>query len=406
MEKEVIALDAQIVKDSVRRRDANGYLHVETSRLTADQVAPYYGRDIPNARENGLDLDRIYYAWRAPEELNRALSSFNGVPLLIKHKFDSAENPNTDLRVGTVGTSAKWEPPFITNALSVWNEEAIQAIEDGSLRDLSCGYRYVPDFTPGKTPDGVEYDFVMRDIKCNHVALVADGRAKGCYVEDQLPEEMKNMTEENKVEDNDTTEGEGATDNADAIKNILAEAGIQLDPEKLDALAQAILAAMSTGDNDVAEDNDEGASDNDEGASDNDGEGASDEDGETSDSDEGAQDEEGEASDSDEPSEGAQDAALIAKTVKRELRALYSAADAVKGTVGAVNPLAYDSADAIYLDALKQMKYPRKVKASEAKAVFYALQSVKSLGAQGAMDSNIKPKREGNASAFLSKFLK
>lgn len=125
MEKEVIALDAQIVKDSVRRRDANGYLHVETSRLTADQVAPYYGREIPNAQEHGLDLDRIYYAWRAPEELERALSSFNGVPLLIRHKFDSADNPLKDERVGTVGTSAKWEPPFVTNALSVWDENEI-----------------------------------------------------------------------------------------------------------------------------------------------------------------------------------------------------------------------------------------------------------------------------------------
>lgn len=395
MEKEVIALDAQIVKDSVRRRDANGYLHVEMSRLTADQVAPYYGREIPNAKEHGLDPDRIYYAWRAPEELQRALSSFNGVPLLIEHKFDSANQPNTTLRVGTVGTSAKWEAPFVTNALSVWNEEAIQAIEDGSLRDLSCGYRYVPDFTPGKTPDGVEYDFVMRNIECNHVALVADGRAKGCYVEDSQPEGMKDMTEENMVADSDTTEG--ATDNADAIKNVLVEAGIQLEPEKLDALAQALLAAMSTSDSDAEDSDDES---NEDGASDNEGE-TSEGEGTASDADEEAQDEDAE----EKASEGAQDAAIVAKTVRRELRALYGAADAVKCAIGTVNPLAYDSASAIYMDALKQMGYARKVKPNEAKAVFHALQSVKN-DAKGAMDSNIKQAPQSNGTAFLNKFMK
>lgn len=403
MEKEVIALDAQIVKDSVRRRDANGYLHVEMSRLTADQVAPYYGREIPNAKQHGLDLDRIYYGWRAPEELQRALSSFNGVPLLIEHKFDSANQPNTALRVGTVGTSAKWEAPFVTNALSVWNEEAIKAIEDGSLRDLSCGYRYIPDFTPGKTPDGVEYDFVMRNIECNHVALVADGRAKGCYVEDSLPEGMKNMTEENKVVDNDTTAG--ATDNADAVKNVLAQAGIQLEPEKLDALVQALLSALtsSTGDSDPVDqggedDSGEGAPVKEDGAADSDGElsckeepGAQDED----------KDEEGESK----SAEGAQDADIVVKTVRREIRALYNAANDVKGEIGGIEPLAYDSASAIYMDALKQMGYARKVKPNEAKAVFHALQSVKN-DAKGAMDSNIKKAPQSNGTAFLNKFLK
>ena len=140
MEKlDLLALDAQIVAESVRKRDKNNYLQVATSRLTQEQVAPYYGREIPHWKEKGLDPERIYYGYRAPEELEKAVGTFNGIPLLIQHKFDSAEKPNTELRVGTVGTSAKWEAPYITNALSVWNEDAIQAIEDGSLRGLACG---------------------------------------------------------------------------------------------------------------------------------------------------------------------------------------------------------------------------------------------------------------------------
>ena len=70
MEKlDLLALDAQIVAESVRKRDKNNYLQVATSRLTREQVAPYYGREIPHWKEKGLDPERIYYGSRAPEEL-------------------------------------------------------------------------------------------------------------------------------------------------------------------------------------------------------------------------------------------------------------------------------------------------------------------------------------------------
>lgn len=394
MAKEVIALDAEIVRESVRERDRNGFLKVRTSCLTRDQVAPYYGREIPLWQELGLDPEKIYYGWRHPDELRAALPTFNGVPLLIEHKFDSAVNPNTELRVGTVGTSAAWEPPYITNALSVWDEKAIEAIENGSLRDLSCGYRYEPDFTPGKTPDGVEYDFVMRKIACNHVALVRDGRADGCYVEDALPEGMQ-MTEENK----------GACDDfSEAVKTAVGEVAGDLPPEKIAAIVAAIAkvfaaskaAAPAAEATPAAEGTDEDVdAPPAPAAEDEDGVAEPEQKAEDEDETEGASDED------DETPEGASDAAL--KVLKEDLKARYKAAADVKAIIGDVQPLAYDSANDIYLSAIREMGYRKPVNRSAARVVFDALRSIRAVSAspKGAQDSAI----DNGGEDFLNKYL-
>lgn len=394
MEKlDLLALDAQIVAESVRKRDKNNYLQVATSRLTQEQVAPYYGREIPHWKEKGLDPERIYYGYRAPEELEKAVSTFNGIPLLIQHKFDSAEKPNTELRVGMVGTSAKWEAPYITNAISVWNEDAIQAIEDGSLRDLSCGYRYDPDFTPGKTLDGVAYDFVMRNIACNHVALVRDGRAPDCYVEDSLPQGMTKMDDKNKVS--------GACDDfTEFARKVIESANVGLDPEKIDALVRAFAEAHAQFEQSKA---DQAKQDVDGTVSDSD-----------TDTTEPAQTDEPKqaepaaqdadttepADDKKDDAQGAQDAAIIARTVRSQIKAQYQAAADVKDAIGAVEPMAFDSADDIYMHAIRQMGFKEKIEPSAARSVFLALRSVKKKSPDGAQDSNPV------SHSFLNKFFK
>lgn len=389
MDKELLALDEKVVMESARTRDKNGFLQVKTSNLTRAHVAPYYGREIPGWEERQLDPDRIYYGWRNPDELKAALSTFNGVPLLIEHKFDSAEHPNKELRVGTVGTSAKWEPPYITNALSVWDEKAISAIEDGTLRDLSCGYRYKPDFTPGETPDGLAYDFVMRELACNHVALVHEGRAPYCYVSDEKPRGIT-MSEETKVD--------GACDDfTEFARKTIDESGVELTPEQKDALVRAFAESHAKFEESKA---DEAVQET---------EGTRDEEPAKPEGTEGAEDadepkDEGKAEDEDageEKSEGgAMDAAMIAKTVRGQLSAQYRAATDVKSVLGNVDPMAYDSADAIYLDAVKAMGV-KNVPADAAKHVFAALQSVKTAVPSGAMDS--APKSDED---FLKQFIR
>lgn len=161
---------------SQRETDENGFLHVGASHITKATVNPYYGREIPGWQEAGLDPETVYYGLRDPEELQASLETWAGLPLHIEHHIDSAEEPQKLTRVGAVGTGAAWNPPYVDAPLTVWDQTAIEAVKNGSFRELSCAYRYDPDFTPGEY-EGIPYDFVMRNIRGNHVALVKEGRA-------------------------------------------------------------------------------------------------------------------------------------------------------------------------------------------------------------------------------------
>lgn len=179
---------------SARDYDADGRLHVKDSNLTKANVCPYFGREIPGYEKLGLDPDRKYMLLRDPDELKKAVDTANGLPLLDKHQPTSADDHPKERTVGATGTRARWESPYIKNDLSVWPEYATQAVEDGSQRELSAGYAYTPDMTPG-TYQGVPYDGVMRDIKFNHIALVVEGRAgKDVSVADAMPSAWSRFT--------------------------------------------------------------------------------------------------------------------------------------------------------------------------------------------------------------------
>ncbi len=186
-----VAFDAA---PSQRTTDENGFLHVGASHITKAAVNPYYGREVPGWQEAGLDPEAVYYGLRDPEELQASLETWAGLPLHIEHHIDSAEEPQKLTRVGAVGTGAVWNPPYVDAPLTVWDRAAIDAIEDGSFRELSCAYRYDPDFTPGSY-EGIPYDFIMRNIRGNHVALVEEGRAgPDVVVADSHPTSTKKGT--------------------------------------------------------------------------------------------------------------------------------------------------------------------------------------------------------------------
>lgn len=229
--------------DSVRTVDDNGYLHVGISNITKEQVAPYLGSEIPGFEKLGLKPDEIYNVYRPASELSKpaTVESLNGIPVLLKHAEDSAEAPASN-RVGSTGTNAKWEPPYLTNSLHIQDADAIRRINDGTMREISMGYFYTPVLKHGEF-EGEPYDIVMTDISCNHVALVEEGRAgHDVSVKDSaltLPagggKEEPKTSSELKQENDDMNEKEKALAE---ILEIVAGAGI--DPEafkqKLDAV--------------------------------------------------------------------------------------------------------------------------------------------------------------------------
>lgn len=168
----LIALD----RASVRRVDVDGHLHVERANISKANVCPYYGREIPNWQALGLDGGKVYKLLRDPDELARAASTFAGKPLLDEHNptVASDRHPHGQV-VGSIGTDVVFDGTYLTAPLSVWDGDSIARIEDNSQRQLSPGYRYRADMTPG-TYQGIAYDGKMCDIVGNHLALVREGR--------------------------------------------------------------------------------------------------------------------------------------------------------------------------------------------------------------------------------------
>lgn len=180
---------------SVRTFDGNGRLQVKVSNISKANVCPYFGREIPGADKLGLDPEKIYRLWRHPDELKKAVATFNNIPLLSIHTPDFPGDPPHESRVGVTHSNAAFDGTYLTNGLSVWDNSAIAGIETEEQEELSSSYQYVADMTPGTTPNGEVYDGIMREIIGNHVALVETGRAgSDVLVADSLPPELKHMS--------------------------------------------------------------------------------------------------------------------------------------------------------------------------------------------------------------------
>ena len=167
-----LALD----RASVRSFDEYGHLTVSTTPISKAMVCGYRGNEIPGWQALGLDRNRIYRMFRPPEELAKAASSFDGKPLLLVHRPVTAADHADGLVVGAIGSGVTFKPPYLMAPLSVWTQDAIDLIESGEQKQLSAGYGYDPDMTPG-TYQGAAFDGVMRNLRGNHVALVEVGRA-------------------------------------------------------------------------------------------------------------------------------------------------------------------------------------------------------------------------------------
>ncbi len=172
---------------SVRRNDADGHLFVGSSVISAAQVNPYYGREIPGYAQLGLDPNRQYMLLRDPAALEAAVPGLHGKPLLIKHRAQTSKDYDPDVTVGAV-MNPRWVAPNIEAELEVWHPDGVKAIESGQKTDLSAGYRYTPIMEPG-TYNGQPYDGRMTDIQFNHVAIVEIGRVDGAVVGDEQPEQ-------------------------------------------------------------------------------------------------------------------------------------------------------------------------------------------------------------------------
>jgi ADP-ribose pyrophosphatase YjhB (NUDIX family) len=173
------ALQIAMDRDSIREKTRDGRLIVKRTHISKANVCPYRGKEIPGWEALGLDPNAVYNLLRDPDELRKAAPTLNGVQLLIKHipvNANGADSHRPMETVGSVGSDAEFDGEYLDNSLYVNAKHGIEAIENNTQRELSAGYHYKPDMTPGNFR-GTAFDGVMRDIVFNHVALVEDGRA-------------------------------------------------------------------------------------------------------------------------------------------------------------------------------------------------------------------------------------
>ena len=250
--------------ETARTFDENGYLHVSTSNITKEQVVPYVGDTIPGWQELGLKPKAIYQIYRPAAEIEKAVDTFNGLPLSLDHWEMDAANMPKDKIVGSLGTDAAFDAPYLTNSLTVTDADAIKRIENGEFRDLSAGYLCDVVMQDGIF-NGKHYDGKMQNIRGNHVALVREGRAghdvrvadsameggenmgnawKTLFFE--LTEALKNggdTVEEIKKEEIVEESAPDMTNTAPAVENA-PEVAETKDEEPVDVLADELREAM------------------------------------------------------------------------------------------------------------------------------------------------------------------
>lgn len=200
-------------------------------------------------RRDGQDVAE----YRPPEEVfaPASLASFVGRPLTIDHPSFMVRADNVrSVVVGTILGEPWRDGQNLRARVVVHDKRAVDLIERGLKAELSVGYTVETERVAGITPEGVKYDAVQRNIRCNHLSIVTRGRAGNArFTKKEFPrmDEQKNPVEAPTVD-----QLQARCDALQAeVERLQAEPkSVELSGEKLAALRAEIEAAVRA---DVAE---------------------------------------------------------------------------------------------------------------------------------------------------------
>lgn len=112
---------------------------------------------------------------RLPENVfdDDSLASYEGKPIIITHEAGRIDKDNVeDEQIGTILSCGYQDGDDVRAKIVIHNTDALRC----GLRELSLGYNLSLDETPGVW-NGQPYDAIQKDIRINHLALVANARA-------------------------------------------------------------------------------------------------------------------------------------------------------------------------------------------------------------------------------------
>lgn len=182
----------EVAKDaSQRRMTPEGFMVVPANISCADNVQEY------SALELGIEgTNRTIRLYRPKAEVFKpeSYATFERQTLTNNH-------PDGDVTASTYRSVTAGDVHDVAPAaddknlganLYIKAADTIEMVVSYGKNQLSCGYSFVLDMTPGTAPDGQAYDGVMRDIVGNHVALVWNARGgPGLRVADNDPTKRK-----------------------------------------------------------------------------------------------------------------------------------------------------------------------------------------------------------------------
>lgn len=196
--------------------DNNGWWKIKDNPLSKEGVFPYLGKQISDS----LEPNQIYYVYRPASEITNpeTVESFNGVPLIDEHEMIGEGFTSYDDRpAGGVVFNTKPDDGRLLGDIKIFSENLKEEIESGK-KELSMGYlcNYVPE---RGVFNGQTYDFIQKDLRGNHVALVKNGRmGSDVRVYDKQItfdsiEEIREMVKETK---------DAESDKREAIRQVMA----------------------------------------------------------------------------------------------------------------------------------------------------------------------------------------
>ena len=157
------------------RVDPDGLLRVTACVLKGGSY-PYAVADMPDdlkARYNGKDS--VHERIDPSEFTDEALKTLEGKPVIVDaHEWRDAENTMTDgLTVGSVAGAPQKKDDEILCDLLISHADAITAIKEGKLVEVSAAYDSGLDHTPGEG-----YEATQRGLRFNHVLLLPKGQGR------------------------------------------------------------------------------------------------------------------------------------------------------------------------------------------------------------------------------------
>ena len=127
---------------SARSFDVDGRMHVASAPISVARISEYRGSEIPDADKLRLDPYKLYRLLRDPDELAKAASTFNGVPILTEHVPISASDSRPDLVVGATMSDCAFRFPYLSSELVRLGRGGDRASESGIKNELSAAYRF------------------------------------------------------------------------------------------------------------------------------------------------------------------------------------------------------------------------------------------------------------------------